>query len=79
MEMRCGVPLGSILGPTLRNAPYDIILEIKQPDEITALACADDLGITVVTRIKEETESKVNTTIENNVTWLEEKKLQKRI
>ncbi|KAH1029328.1 hypothetical protein HUJ05_002587 [Dendroctonus ponderosae] len=43
--MSCGVPQGSILGPTLWNVFYDRILRVQMESGVSLIAYADDLAI----------------------------------
>ncbi|KAI5723445.1 hypothetical protein M8J76_006122 [Diaphorina citri] len=46
-RLRCtrGVPQGSVLGPTLWNVLYDIVLRESLPDGVTIIGYADDTAI----------------------------------
>lgn len=41
--MRCGVPQGSVLGPTLWNVGYDSVLRTRLPIGCSVLCYADDI------------------------------------
>ncbi|ERL96104.1 hypothetical protein D910_01043, partial [Dendroctonus ponderosae] len=45
--MSCGVPQGSILGPTLWNVLYDRILRVQMESGVSLIAYADDLAILI--------------------------------
>lgn len=47
MDMTCGVPQGSILGPTLWNIFYDQILHLDLGEGVKLVAYADDLAVVV--------------------------------
>ena len=47
VKLSCGVPQGSILGPTLWTILYDGVLRIRMPRECTCIAYADDLAVLV--------------------------------
>lgn len=52
IQTTCGVPQGSVLGPTLWNLFYDKILRIQIHKQITLVAYADDLAAIVTAKTK---------------------------
>lgn len=50
LEVTCGVPQGSVLGPTLWNLFYDGVLRLEVPDGVVLMRYADDLAIIVQQR-----------------------------
>lgn len=76
MDMRRGVPQGSVLGPLLWNIVYDAVLRLQLPEGVDLIAFADDLAIicrhTSLPRLKTILEDAMATIVE----WLESVGLQ---
>lgn len=47
-RLSCGVPQGSVLGPTLWNVLYDRVLRCGMPPGVDRVAFADDLALVIV-------------------------------
>lgn len=72
MHMSCGVPQGSVLGPTLWNIMYDPVLDLAVPDGVTLLGYADDLALVGVGKNREQLEGKLNDALSRVTNWMEE-------
>ncbi|XP_064214106.1 uncharacterized protein LOC135266775 [Tribolium castaneum] len=72
VEMTCGVPQGSVLGPTLWNVLYDAVLRLEMPVGVRTLAFADDLAVLVSSRNEEEMMALVNQTLQKVAEWMED-------
>lgn len=52
--LTCGVPQGSVMGPTLWNMLYDQVLRCPFPEGVDRVAYADDVALVVTARTEDE-------------------------
>lgn len=77
MQVTCGVPQGSVLGPTLWNLFYDSVLRLEVPrEEVLLVGYADDLAVLITTRTAEGVRELANSTIRKVMRWMKKNKLQ---
>jgi len=72
----CGVPQGSILGPTLWNMSYDGLLGMQVPPGVHLVGFADDLAIIGVARTGPLLEEALNPTLAAIDAWMLQRGLQ---
>jgi len=72
----CGVPQGSVLGPTLWNVAYDYLLDMEVSRGVQLISFADDLAVVGVAKTGEELEELVNPTLEKIDQWMTSRGLQ---
>lgn len=66
----CGVPQGSVLGPTLWNLFYDNILKSPVPGNVRLVAFADDVSIVATAHTAALLEEAINPVLENINQWM---------
>ncbi|CAH1720554.1 unnamed protein product [Aphis gossypii] len=76
LPVTCGVPQGSVLGPTLWNLFYDGILRLQVREGIKLVAFADDVAVVAVAHNSELVERVVNPTLEDIADWMSSNGLQ---
>lgn len=76
MQVTCGVPQGSVLGPTLWNILYDGLLREKLQLGARYLAFADDLAIIARGSDTMQLERILTPSIERTTSWLHETGLE---
>jgi len=75
-DVTCGVPQGSVLGPTLWNVLYDGLLDMETPERVQLVGFADDLALIAVARTTPLLESVVNPALQSIEEWMEQHGLE---
>jgi hypothetical protein len=70
VEVVCGVPQGSVLGPVLWNIMYDGVLRLKVPVGVRLVAFADDLAIVGTARTEESLVDCVDRALSMVAEWM---------
>lgn len=70
MAVTCGVPQGSVLGPTLWNLFYDQVLELPLEEGVEAVAYADDIAVLVKAKTVHELREKSTFAMKNVLSQL---------
>lgn len=70
IPVSCGVPQGSVLGPTLWNLFYDGVLRLPVPSNVRLIAFADDVAIAATAHNSTLLEDLVNPVFEKVNTWM---------
>jgi len=66
----CGVPQGSVLGPTLWNIAYDSLLSLGVPPGVQLVGFADDLAVVGRAATSEQLEESMNRALEDIDRWM---------
>jgi len=66
----CGVPQGSVLGPSLWNAFYDELLDINMPPGVQLVAFADDVAVVGTSRTGPSATALLNPALQTVSTWM---------
>lgn len=66
----CGVPQGSVLGPSLWNAFYDDLLDIDMPPGVQLVAFADDVAVIGTSRTGPSAAELLNPVLETVNNWM---------
>ncbi|KAL4100924.1 hypothetical protein QTP88_020949 [Uroleucon formosanum] len=78
----CGVPQGSVLGPTLWNILYDVLLCNRLPPGVEYLAFADDVALVAKARDSIRLEQLLSSSAQKDMSasrWMELAKIQRRM
>lgn len=76
IEVCCGVPQGSVLGPDLWNFMYDNLLKLSLPEDTELLAFADDVAIVCTAQVPFLLEERLGTALQDVVRWMSENNLE---
>jgi len=76
IDVTCGVPQGSVLGPTLWNILYDGLLRTRLPINVKFLAYADDVALVAEARDTIQLEQLLTVAAQRVNGWLTEKGLK---
>lgn len=72
IDVTCGVPQGSVIGPTLWNVLYDGLLQTALPPGVEYLAFADDVALVARARDSIQLEQLLNASAQTVSDWLRE-------
>jgi len=76
IEMSCGVPQGSVLGPDLWNLMYDGLLSIELPSDTELIAFADDVTIVCTAQVPNILEERLAKALQDVVSWMADNDLE---
>lgn len=76
VDMSCGVPQGSVLGPDLWNLLYDDLLKIRLPEGTEIIAFADDVAVVCTAEVPFLLEERLVTAMRDIVSWMEDHGLE---
>ncbi|KAF0733002.1 Reverse transcriptase domain-containing protein [Aphis craccivora] len=76
IDVTCGVPQGSVIGPTLWNVLYDGLLQMHLPAGVEYLAFADDVALVARARDSIELEKLLSTSVQRVIQWLKQTGLE---
>ena len=76
LDMTCGVPQGSVLGPTLWNVYYDGVLNQDTTEATTIVGYADDLALVIRGETRAILEERIEWSVGRIESWMTGKGLQ---
>lgn len=69
-EVSCGVPQGSVIGPTLWNIFYDDLLQQRLPEGIEIIVFADDIAMVGIAKDTDSLEVAMNSALSMVSEWI---------
>jgi exonuclease III len=70
LDMKMGVPQGSVLGPLLWNVFYDGVLKVEVPPGIDMIAYADDLALIATSKERNTLEQIIKQSVNRIEEWM---------
>jgi hypothetical protein len=64
VDITCGVPQGSVVGPALWNVAYDRVLRARCPESTKIISFADDTLVMAWGKTSEDVETRINEALE---------------